>query len=233
MMGFRVWYKLLLATGVSILIGAVFTGYLLWNSDPALAQEDKAAVSAVAAEIRRNLPAALEDAANPLTRRRWSPYAAGIGIGILSWLAFLLSNHPLGVSTAFARTSGMIQKPIQGEKVEEKAYYQKFPPRIDWEWMLVAGLIVGALLSALLSGDFRWEGVPPMWEGMFGGSAVLRIIVAFIGGVVLIIGARWAGGCTSGHGISGTLQMAASGWLAIASFFSSGIIAALIIYTLA
>jgi len=43
-------------------------------------------------------------------------------------------------------------------------------------------------------------------------------------------GARWAGGCTSGHGISGTLQLAASGWLAAICFFIGGIFAAVMLY---
>jgi hypothetical protein len=189
--------------------------------------------TAIAVDIKQGLAPFPQEGANPFTMRRWSPYAAGIGIGILSWLAFLLSNHPLGVSTALARTSGMIQKPLDSADVEERAYYQKFPPRIDWEWMLVAGLLVGALLSALLSGDFQLNSVPVMWAGMFGSSAALRLLVSFIGGMVLIIGARWAGGCTSGHGISGTLQMAASSWLALISFFFSGSVAAVIIYLLA
>ncbi len=59
-----------------------------------------------------------------------------------------------------------------------------------------------------------------------------RFFVALIGGVVLGIGAGWAGGCTSGHGISGTLQLALSSWLAVILFFIGGILAAQIIYYL-
>ena len=44
-----------------------------------------------------------------LTQATWSPYVAGAGIGILSWLAFLLSDKGIGCSTAFARTAGMIE----------------------------------------------------------------------------------------------------------------------------
>jgi hypothetical protein len=44
------------------------------------------------------------------------------------------------------------------------------------------------------------------------------------------MGARWAGGCTSGHGISGTLQLAVSSWLATLSFFAGGIVTALLLY---
>lgn len=165
-----------------------------------------------------------------LQMERWSPYAVGIGIGVLSWLAFLLSDKAIGVSTAYARTSGMIEGLVRGPKVKKKPYYQEFVPKIDWEWMLAAGLLVGALLSAKLSGDFRVEWVPPLWEGAFGDIPLFRWIVALIGGILMGIGARWANGCTSGHGISGTLQLVVSSWIAVLCFFIGGVITALFIY---
>ncbi len=165
-----------------------------------------------------------------LTMERWSPYAVGAAIGVLSWVAFLLSNKPLGCSTAFARTSGMIEKLFRGAKVNEKAYYKKFVPHIDWEWMLVLGIFIGAFLSSILSGEFQLQVVPSLWSSAFGDSNVLRLIVALIGGAILGFGARWAGGCTSGHGISGTLQLAISGWLAAFGFFVGGVATALLLF---
>ncbi len=161
---------------------------------------------------------------------RWSPYVVGAGIGILSWIAFVLSDKPIGCSTAFSRTSGMIEKLWRGKKVHNKPYYQKFAPVIDWEWMLVVGVIVGAFLSSRLSGTFALEWVPAQWQAAVGDHAVVRWAVALIGGVMMGVGARWAGGCTSGHGISGTLQLAVSGWLAAMSFFAGGIAAAMLLY---
>ena len=165
-----------------------------------------------------------------LTMERWSPYAAGIGIGVLSWFAFLLSNRPIGCSTAFARSSGMVERLFRGQKVNEKAYYKQFVPSIDWEWMLVIGVFVGAFLSVQLSKTFQIEVVPPLWAQAFGTTSMARILVALIGGVIMGFGARWAGGCTSGHGISGTLQLAVSGWIAAMAFFVGGIAAAMLIF---
>jgi len=167
---------------------------------------------------------------NWLTETHWSPYIVGIGIGILSWLTFLISKKPIGCSTAFARTSGMIEKLFRGKKVEQKLYYKEVEPVVDWEWMLVLGVVIGALISALLSGDFRWQWVPSRWAATFGTAVFPRVIVAITGGICLGFGARWAGGCTSGHGISGTLQLAVSSWVAAISFFIGGIITALLLY---
>lgn len=167
---------------------------------------------------------------NPLTSELWSPYIIGVGIGILVWLGFILSNKAIGCSTAYARTFGMGEKLVRGGKVKNKAYYKKFVPKIDWEWMLVLGIVVGAFFSSMLSGSFRVEMVPAVWESTFGSSMVLRFIGALIGGFLLGFGARMAGGCTSGHGISGTAQLALGSWLAFIFFFIGGILIALIIY---
>lgn len=161
---------------------------------------------------------------------RWSPYIAGVGIGILSWLAFLLSDHPLGCSTAYLRTSGMIEKSLRGNKAAQRTYYQKFTPEIDWEWMLVLGIFIGAFIAASVSSDFTWVWIPSRWDAAFGDSVALRIITALTGGILIGFGSRWARGCTSGHGLSGTLQLAASSWLAVACFFIGGITTAMIIF---
>jgi uncharacterized membrane protein YedE/YeeE len=154
----------------------------------------------------------------------------GAGIGLLSCVAFLLSDKAIGCSTAFARTSGMIERLVRGAKVLDKAYYKKFVPTVDWEWMLVVGVFVGAFVSAKLSGGFGAEWVPDKWAAAFGTAPVARWAVALVGGILMGFGARWAGGCTSGHGISGTLQLAVSGWVAVVGFFVGGIASAMLIY---
>ena len=167
-----------------------------------------------------------------LTTARWSPYAVGVGIGVLSWLTFLLSNKPLGCSSAFVRSAGLLERLFRGGKTDEKPYYRLFAPQIDWEWMLVCGVLVGAVASSLLAGQFTWAWVPATWAAEAGSGAAVRWLVALIGGFLVGFGARWAGGCTSGHGISGTLQLAASSWIAAAGFFVGGIATAMFIYRL-
>ena len=190
------------------------------------------AVVSTAPAVEREAADSAPGSSSLWTMKRWSPYVVGVGIGILSWLAFLLSDKPLGVSTAYARTSGMIEQAFRGESVREKEYYREYAPKIDWEWMLVAGLFAGALLSSCLSSDFRIEMVPPLWEETFGRHPTARWVVSLAGGMILGIGARWADGCTSGHGISGTLQLVVSSWVAVGCFFIGGVATALFIQAL-
>ena len=168
---------------------------------------------------------------NWLVMEQWSPYVVGIGIGLLSCMAFLVSDKPIGCSTAFSRTSGMIEKWLRGGIVAEKAYYRKFALSIDWEWMLVLGVFIGAFFSANLSGQFQFNWVPNRWVNVFGDTPLTRWAIALAGGIIMGIGARWAGGCTSGHGISGTLQLAVSSWLAVICFFIGGILTAALVFS--
>lgn len=167
---------------------------------------------------------------NPLTELRWSPITVGVGIGILSWLSFLISRKPIACSTTFARASGAIERLFRGEKAASRPYYQEIKLAVDWQAMLVLGIVIGSLVSALLSGDFHWQWVPQIWASAFGHSAVVRVLVAVAGGICLGFGARWAGGCTSGHGISGTLQLVVSSWVSAICFFIGGIVAAQLLF---
>jgi uncharacterized membrane protein YedE/YeeE len=160
----------------------------------------------------------------------WSPHIVGVGIGILSWFTFLFSNKPLGCSTAFVSMFGIFEKKLIGKRACSKKYYQKVKPEIDWQVLFVIGIIIGALISSLLSGSFRISTAPSLWVDYFGQFPLKRLLIGFFGGILLGFGSRWAGGCTSGHGISGTLQLAVSSWIAVCCFFISGIVTAFILY---
>jgi len=165
-----------------------------------------------------------------LTDTTWSPYVVGIAIGVLSWFTWYISRKPIGCSTTFARTAGMIEKLLRGPQAESRPYYQEFKPVVDWQFMLVLGIIVGSLASSLLSGDFRWQWVPSLWAAAYGTSVPLRLVASLAGGVLLGFGSRWADGCTSGHGISGTMQLAVSSWISAICFFIGGILMAQLLF---
>ncbi len=163
---------------------------------------------------------------------QWSPYVVGILIGLLNISALLLSNKVLGASTSYAVANGMIRKIFNKEYVTINEFYAKKPPIIDWGFMLVIGIVIGAFISSILSGDFSLVLVPQMWAMEISNSFFVRFIIAIFGGVLLGIGSRWAGGCTSGHGISGTSQLSVISWVSSIFFFVGGIITAFFIYGL-
>lgn len=172
---------------------------------------------------------------NPLAMKSWSPYVVGVGIGVLSWFAFATADQPLGISTAFEHTAALGVKAAVPQAEQSNEYFDKKeeegkPPKVGWEWMLVLGVFVGALLSSWLSGDRSGEAVPALWRERFGGSVPLRLGAAFCAAALMMFGARLAGGCTSGHGISGNLQLALSSVVFTTTFFAAAILTSLALY---
>ena len=124
----------------------------------------------------------------------WSPYLAGALSGVVLILSVWITGKYFGASTTFVRSAGMIEKLFGAERVAKMSYFIKEVPKIDWQWMFVIGILIGALIAATTSGTFRWQGVPDMWKGRFGSSRTKRGIVAFLGGTIAMFGARLADG---------------------------------------
>ncbi|THB62758.1 MAG: YeeE/YedE family protein [Desulfovibrio sp.] len=159
----------------------------------------------------------------------WSPYLAGALSGVLGVLSVLVAGKYLGASTTMVRAVGMVEEAISPALVETP-YFQKYTLAIDWQFLFVVGIMAGAFISSLMDRSFKVQAVPDMWAKRFGTKPLPRLITAFAGGVVAIYGARLAGGCPSGHGLSGLTQMSVSGFLAAAGFFLGGIIMARLVY---
>jgi len=160
----------------------------------------------------------------------WSPYLVGTLIGVLSWLSFIISKKALGTSTTFARASAKLGSLFLGDSVYEWKYYQKYKPELEWQSMLVIGIVIGSFISAVLSGQFELSFLPVTdFKSILNQNIVGRIFSAFVGGTLLGFGARLAGGCTSGHGISGAFQLSIASWISLIGFFVGGAAAAFLI----
>jgi uncharacterized protein len=159
-----------------------------------------------------------------LRRARWNAYGVGAAIGVLSWVVFAVVDAPLGMSTAISEVSGATAKPFMD--VSANPYWKKTVPAWDYGMLFLIGTFAGALVSALLARDFKLETVPQVWRDRFGPAGWKRLLGAFAGGVLVLYGARMAGGCTSGHGISGSLQLAVSSWIFFLTMFVFGVVTA-------
>lgn len=154
----------------------------------------------------------------------WSPYIVGALLGVLSWLTFYFSDKPIGASSSYATLAGLFGKLFARKHTESLAYYKSNPPVVDWEFAFVIAAVAGSFIAAASGGELAGQWLPPMWEARFGQDTVLlRAAVTVLGGILMAFGARVAGGCTSGHGISGTLQLNAGSWIALICFFVGGI----------
>ena len=171
-----------------------------------------------------------------LMKSVWSPYIAGALAGILAVLSVVISTKALGIpkylgaSTTFVRSAGLIEKKLAQEHVATNEYFKAKRVRVEWQMMFVFGIFFGALVSSLAGKTFKFEKIPPMWAEFYGEKVSVRVVAAFFGGMVSIFGARLAGGCPSGHGLSGMMQLAVSGLIAMIFFLVGGLLTARLIY---
>ena len=164
-----------------------------------------------------------------LTSKAWSPYVAGIVIGLLQIPAFLLIETALGTSSSYVTVGGLIASWVDPSilRIDYVAKHLALTGKNWWQVALVGGIAIGALISMKLSGARR-QPISPIWTRALGSpSPTRRYAVAFAAGFIMLFGARIADGCTSGHGLSGTAQLAVGSMVAVVAMFAGGIVTAL------
>ena len=97
-----------------------------------------------------------------------------------------------------------------------------------WQMAMVIGIALGAFISTTISGARR-QIISPVWKRAVGiDTLASRAPMAFAGGFIMVVGARIADGCTTGHGISGMAQLAVGSTVAVAAMFAGAIATALL-----
>lgn len=168
--------------------------------------------------------------------KEWSWLKGGVALGLLSAFAFI-TYSPLGVSTSYPRTVALVLNAFAPEFVAENAYFQRVPPVVDWQLMLVVGIILGGFLASRVVGRAQAGscGVASTRETVKAEGSGTDVFVdtapvpsrrkwlSFAGGFLILFGARLAGGCTSGHVITGFTQLATASFLFAGAVFAVGI----------
>lgn len=161
------------------------------------------------------------------TRKAWSPYVAGVIIGLLQIPTFLLMDTALGASSSFVTIAAHLASLVDA-RVSEIKYLAShmWGAKNWWQVAVVVGIALGAFVSMRLSGARR-RTISPVWERATGTTTLAgRAPIAFAAGFIMLFGARIAGGCTSGHGISGMAQLSVGSTLAVIGMFAGGILVA-------
>lgn len=163
-------------------------------------------------------------------------YIAGVLLGLLAIASALATTMLLGktaylgASSTFVRAAGFIERFFSPEATSSLQYYISQKIKLDWQFMLVIGIAVGAFISSKANNTFKIEWIPPIWHERFGDSIAKRGLMAFAGGAVAMYGARLADGCPSGHGLSGVMQLSLSSFVALFLFFAVGALTAHLLY---
>ena len=179
-----------------------------------------------------------------------SPRTGGILLGAVFFAAVLLVK-PIGVSTQFVILDGILWDAVSSETVvvsedsksgyaSPNAYLNKSGGKyarsvaepLNYSFIFVIAMMAGAFVSSRMRGGVRGDErtMPQVWRANFGGSPVTRYAAAFGAGFLVLYGARLAGGCTSGHMMSGMMQTALSGYIFAAGAFAAAIPTALLLF---
>lgn len=151
-----------------------------------------------------------------------NPYWAGFGLGLVLLSAYLLVGRGLGASGAFASFVSWIVSNIAPDHIAGNGFFEKYldperasHPLKDWLVFQVIGVMLGALISGLFAGRVRFsiDRGPQV-------SSVSRLGLAFIGGILMAIGAQLARGCTSGQALSGGALLNLGSWLFMMCVFA-------------
>ncbi len=117
-------------------------------------------------------------------KETWSPYAAGILLGIVGILAVVLSNTLLGASGAFENIAGLIGKAIAPQAFNNTYFKFVMPPGITWGVILLVGVFFGGMIGAATSGTLKWGKKDAVngdsqWKRIFGPQTWKRWVLGF------------------------------------------------------
>lgn len=147
------------------------------------------------------------------------PYLGGAILGVVLFLAILLTGNGLGSSGATSRLVTLVQDVIDPAHVDQTPYLLKMAggdknPLDDWIIPVFLGALLGGFTSGTIFGRTKLETTkgPNV-------SDRTRWLMAFLGGVLFLYGARMARGCTSGQALTGGATLSAGSWLIMFAIF--------------
>ncbi len=188
---------------------------------------------------------------NFILQKQWNWFASGVALGIAFLLCVALVK-PIGVSTQFVILDGILWDAISDEVVVESSsnksgysspnaylnksggkYAKNVANPMNYSFVFVVAMILGGFVAGRLQsgkGEKESRSIPQVWKNRFGDSITKRYLATFFGGLLVLFGSRLAGGCTSGHMMSGMMQTSLSGYLFALGAFAMAVPVALFLY---
>lgn len=151
----------------------------------------------------------------------WSPYLAGLAIGLTLILTYYVMGHGVGASGAYTQLAAKMLEIEAPEHAATNVYLRRYLElgTLLQSWIVIEmfGVLLGGLLGALTAGRFQFQ-----IERGPGVAAEDRLLFALLGGILVGFGSRLAQGCTSGQALSGGAVLAVGSWLFTLAFFLGG-----------
>lgn len=153
----------------------------------------------------------------------WPPLVAGVALGLVLLLTFVLTGHGLGATGFFTRLAAWSGGQVAFDATYNNVYLGPLlddgKPLSSWITWQIVGVALGALAASWSAGRFRLR-----LDGTHKTGRISRSILALFGGLLAGFGARVAAGCTSGVGLSGTATLGVAGFVFLGAFFAAGLL---------
>ena len=158
----------------------------------------------------------------------WSPYVAGVGLGLTLLVTYVLMGFGLGASGAFTHVAAHLEGALAPARAQSNSYIAGYleAGRVWAQWIVVevVGVVVGGFLGAWSAGRLQWR--------LEKGSGIgwgRRLLFAFVGGATVGFASRVAQGCTSGLALSGGAVLSPGAWAFTLAFLGGGFVTAWVV----
>lgn len=188
---------------------------------------------------------------NLIYQTQWNWRTSGLALGLIFVLTITFVK-PIGVSTQFVILDGIAWDIFSSDLIKKEAdspsgytstnaylnksdgkYAKNINNPFNYSFIFVFSMIAGGYIASKLQNkeeNSTVNAMPAVWKERFGTSENKRYIASFVGGLLALFGARLAGGCTSGHMMSGIMQTSLSGYLFALGAFATAIPVARYLY---
>lgn len=142
----------------------------------------------------------------------WPAWLSGILIGLIVPLLYVLAGKGFGISTSLQQVGAMCSP---NSKLE---YFSTYDRQAGlWTLVFVVGIAMGGFIGA------RWLSAEPIELLPTSYANATGAIKLLVGGFLIGLGTRYAGGCTSGHSITGISNLNWPSLVATIFFFVGGL----------
>ncbi len=153
----------------------------------------------------------------------WNPYLAGLGLGLVLLLSYVIMGRGLGASGAISTVVAVSINKVAPTHTQSNNFYSEYlgdgttNPLKDWLIFEVLGVLVGGFISGVFAGRVKKsiERGPRFTDKK-------RLVFALVGGAMMGFGAKLARGCTSGQALTGGAILNLGSWIFMMCVFAGG-----------
>ena len=135
-------------------------------------------------------------------------FAAGPALGLCVVACRLLLNGRLGVTGGYS-------------EILDRLRHRSLS--FDWRGWFLIGVVLGGTLFAVITGGPDFHGYGWLTATLHGSARAWIAPILLLSGILIGFGAKLAGGCTSGNGLSGSAMLSRASLAATATFFATAI----------